>query len=1058
MKNNRLVFVFVCALVCSLSLSASLSAQTNLASVTGRVFDPNAAVIVEATVTARDVDKGIEITVQTNEEGIYHFASLAPGNYEFSVSKRGFKVIVKPAVTLHVADTVSMNFTMQVGDVKDIVVVEGGAPLLNTESAIVSTVVDRKFAENLPMNGRSFQTLIQLAPGVVLTANNGQDTGQFSVNGQRASSNYWMVDGVSANTGISAFATTGNGLGGSLGSSSVFGGTNSLVSVDALQEFRIQTSTFAPEFGRTPGGQISIVTRSGASQFHGAVFDYLRNDVLDANDWFANSKGLAKPKERQNDFGGMFSGPIFKDRAFFFFSYEGLRLRLPQTALTNVPDLNARQSAVPAMQPYLNAFPLPNGADNVATGVAQFNSSLSNPGTLDTYSLRIDHRLNDKLSLFGRYNYSPSALDQRGLAPFALSVVSASQITTQTATIGVTLSISPIAANDFRFNFSSTDSSSSFNTDNFGGAVPLASLPFPSAFTAQNAQLAFIILSLGSSSGFALDVGKNAHNRQRQLNVVDSESLQKDSHSLKVGVDFRRLSPQFGVATYGQTPLFFSVPAAETGNAFLNILFSRREANFLFRNLGVFAQDTWRIAPRLTLTYGLRWDIDFVPSPLNGPGLNAVTGFNINDLSRLALAPAGTAPFITRYGNVAPRVGIAYQALQSQRWQTVIRGGFGVFYDLATAEVGNLANFNAYPFAALGFVSGNFPLTPAAAVPPPITLPGPNSLLQAFDPSLQSPYALQWNVAMEQVLGGRQTITASYIGSVGRRLTQTALIFKPNLNYGSAQLVTNRATSNYNALQLQFQRRLSRGLQALASYTWAHSIDTASAGSIGNGANDLAGLSPNANRGPSDFDVRNSFSLGLTYDVPAPKINALANALLRGWSTENIVHTWSAPPVNVYYSSFTALSSGFATQVRADVVTGNPFYLYGPQYPGGKALNPTAFTTPAAFPFGQGSLGRNTLRGFGANQWDFAVHRDFAIHEAVKLQLRAEMFNVLNHPNFGMPVSNLGSPTVLNPQFGLSMQMLGRSLGGGIIGNGAINPLYQIGSPRSIQFALKLMF
>ncbi len=312
MKKKKVACLFACGFLCAFGLCASTPAQTVLASVTGRVLDPNAAAIVEATVTAKNIDTGIETTVQTNGDGIYHFSDLGPGNYEFSVSKRGFKVIVKPGVTLHVADTVSMNFTMQVGDVRETVTVEGGAPLINTESAAVSTVVDRQFGENLPMNGRSFQTLIQLAPGVVVTPSSAYDSGQFSVNGQRSGSNYWMVDGVSANIGISSGTITGSGFGGGLGSFNAIGGTNSLVSVDALQEFRIQTSTFAPEFGRTPGAQISILTRSGTNQFHGVLFDYFRNDILDANNWFnsAVAPALPKAKERQNDFGGTFSGPI----------------------------------------------------------------------------------------------------------------------------------------------------------------------------------------------------------------------------------------------------------------------------------------------------------------------------------------------------------------------------------------------------------------------------------------------------------------------------------------------------------------------------------------------------------------------------------------------------------------------------------------------------------------------------------------------------------------------------------------------------------------------------
>lgn len=393
------------------------SAQSPNATLRGQVVDSSGGTIAGANIDAVNPATNVRYSTRTNAEGMYVLPELAPASYEIQVSHAGFKTIVKPDVLLNVRDAVVINFTLPLGAVSERVTVEGGAPLINTESAAVSTVVDRQFAENLPLNGRSFQTLIQLTPGVVLTPSTAADFGQFSVNGQRAVSNYWMVDGVSANIGMSTLANSSNGLAGTLGSFSVFGGTNSLVSVDALQEFRIQTSTFAPEFGRTPGAQISIVTRSGTNQFHGSLFEYLRNDALDANDWFGNSRGLPKPKERQNDFGGTFSGPILKDKTFFFFSYEGLRLRLPQIRLTNVPDLTARTSAVSTVQPFLNMFPLPNGTDNTATGIAQFNASFSNPGTLDAYSLRIDHKLNENLGLFGRFNFSPSELHQRGLGP-----------------------------------------------------------------------------------------------------------------------------------------------------------------------------------------------------------------------------------------------------------------------------------------------------------------------------------------------------------------------------------------------------------------------------------------------------------------------------------------------------------------------------------------------------------------------------------------------------------------------------------------------------------------
>jgi Carboxypeptidase regulatory-like domain/TonB dependent receptor len=690
----------------------SALAQSESASVSGRVTDQQNAVIPNVEVELRNVDTNSTQTTKTNGDGIYSFPSLRPGNYVMSVRKEQFQTVSVTGITLNVQDNLSRNFVLQIGSSAVSVTVEANGININTTDASVSTVVDRQFAENLPMNGRSFQTLVQLTPGVVLVPVTQGDAGQFSVNGQRATSNYWMVDGVSANIGINAVAGAGQGVGGTVGSYSALGGTNSIVSVDAMQEFRIQTSTFAPEFGRTPGAQISIVTRSGANQFHGALFDYFRNDVLDANDWFADNKGLPKPKERQNDFGGTFSGPFLKDKTFFFFSYEGLRLRLPQTELTNVPDQTSRQNAIPAMQTFLDAYPMPNGPDNVATGVAQFNSSFSNPGTLDAYSLRIDHRVNEKLSLFGRYNYSPSGVDQRGSGENSLSTQSRSEITTQTGTAGLTWAISPAIVNDFRFNYSRTASVFSFSLDNFGGAVPPTSLPFPSGFSTQNASFGVVIAPLGFSSGAGIFVGHNANNLQRQLNIVDSVSVQKNSHSLKFGVDFRRLSPQITGFNYDQTGFFTTLGQEQSGNPLFTLLESRRPVTLDLRNLGLFAQDGWRVVPRLTFTYGLRWDVDFAPSSINGPSFEAVTGFNLGNLSNLALAPLGTPTFRTQYGNVAPRVGIAYQLSQRGDWQTVLRGGFGVFYDLATAETGNALPLLTFPFGALTRVFGaSFPLT-----------------------------------------------------------------------------------------------------------------------------------------------------------------------------------------------------------------------------------------------------------------------------------------------------------------------------------------------------------
>jgi hypothetical protein len=1077
-----------CLLLLLVSLAAnSALAQLETATVSGQVVDPSGLSIRGAEVKLVDIDRDTTTGTATRPSGLYTFPSVRPGRYRMEVTAVGFKVVNVTGVTVNVQDHLEQNFKLAVGSVSESVTVEGGAPLIDTESAAVSTVVDRTFAENLPLNGRSFQTLIQLTPGVVLTPSTTFDSGQFSVNGQRGASNYWTVDGVSANIGVGAISP-GNGLGGTLGSFSAIGGTNSLVSVDALQEFRIQTSTYAPEFGRTPGGQISIVTRSGTNQFHGTAFDYFRNDVLDANNWFNTSvtPAIPKAKERQNDFGGTLSGPIVKERTFFFFSYEGLRLRLPQTAFTDVPSHSARQAASPALQPFLNAFPLPNpNTADTGPNPAPFNTSFSNPASLDAYSVRIDHKLSDKINLFGRYNYSPSNIDGRGgqgTAADALSVLATTRYSIQTATVGVTWAISRVTADEFRFNYSRTNATGSFSLDNFGGATPLTSLPSPGPFNAQNSQFEFGISSL-ANDGFLIE-GRQLQNVQRQFNIIDNLFVVRGTHSLKFGVDFRRLSPLFNPNLYLQAAFFNDVPSAETGNLSFGLIESGLSGTLLFHNLGVFAQDSWRVAPRLTLTYGLRWDVDFSPSSINGPSLAAVTGYNLNDLSNLALAPSGTPPFSTKYGNIAPRVGVAYQVRNNQEKPTVVRGGFGVFYDLVSSEVGN-GIFGAYPFGAFNTLFAvppscpnstfTFPLDSCLAAPPPITQAQLSTLgasFSAFDPRLRLPYTLEWNAALEQGFGSQQTLSVTYMGSAGRRLIQTAEVNSPNPNFSQASLIGNTANSNYNALQVQYQQRLSHGFQVLASYTWSHSIDTASAGSF-NGANGLgAGLDPNANRGPSDFDVRNAFSTGLTYNVPFQTHNAFANAILHGWSLQSIVQAHSATPVSVYYSQFGQKLHSTSALIRPDAVPGIPLYLYGSQFPGGKIFNNTPnqgglacigpFCPPPTdnngIPLRQGNLRRNALRGFGLTQWDLGVHRDFPIRESLKLQFRAEMFNVLNHPSFAPPVGDLISPQSANPQFGTSTQLLGQYLSGGNVGGGAFSPLYQIGGPRSIQFALKLMF
>src|SRR5271156_3912997 len=311
-------------------------AQSPNGTISGTVFDPVGRVIVGVEITVLNDATRVQNFTKTNSDGVYVVPNLPPGSYRVQVAKLGFKTLIKPDITLNVQDALAINFTLPIGAVSETVTIEAGAPLVNTESASVSTVINQNLVQSLPLNGRSFNTLLQLTPGVVIAPSSSASQGQFSIAGQRTSANNFLVDGVSANFGVSQFFGLGTSGTGSAQAFSALGGTSSLVSVEALQEFRVETSSFAPEFGRSPGGQVVLTTRSGANDLHGGIYEYFRNDVLDANDWFADQAGEPKAAERHNDFGGYLGGRIFKDKTFFFFSYEGARLRLPQTEITEV--------------------------------------------------------------------------------------------------------------------------------------------------------------------------------------------------------------------------------------------------------------------------------------------------------------------------------------------------------------------------------------------------------------------------------------------------------------------------------------------------------------------------------------------------------------------------------------------------------------------------------------------------------------------------------------------------------------------------------------------------
>ena len=1034
MRVNRGVGLLVC-----LFLAASVSvAQSPNGTVSGIVLDPSGGLIVGADVLIINNATGVQYPGKANSEGYYVVPNIPPGTYRIQVSNTGFKTIIKPDIVIHVEDALAINFTLPIGAASEIVTVEGGAPVINTENASVGTVIDRNFVESLPLNGRSFNTLLQLTPGVVIAPASQAAPGQFSIAGQRTDANSFTVDGLSANFGVGQGQNLGQSGTGGAQAFSVLGGTSSLVSVDALQEFRIETSSFAPEFGRMPGGQVILTTRSGTNAFHGGVFDYFRNTVMDANDWFANAAGNPRAPERHNDFGGFLSGPIWKDKTFFFFSYEGARLDLPQTTVIQVPSEYARTTAPVAITPYLNAYPLPND-QTVTPGVytSPFTGSYAERATLNATSLRIDHAFNDRFSIFGRYNYAPSQIagPQSG-GSFSLSSFETTVVNTQTLTLGVNMMLSPRVSNTIRGNYSTQSSGQSYALTSFGGATPLnPSLLLGPGSTSDNDALFYL---LGASYLF---VGNAGASRTRQANLVDDLAMSVGSHQLKFGGDFRAL---FLNVDSPPNYLLYEVPSTQafvsTGLVPYFIPYIYRPVQFVTNAFSLYVQDTWKVAARLNVTYGLRWEMD--PAPIARGKTTLSAWQKVNDPASVNLAPSGTALWATTYGNFAPRFGVAYSL--TPQGDLVLRGGAGIFYDTGVGNSANLAFY--FPNEASGlFQNVPVPISNLTPYLPTISLQPPyKGFLLGSSPNLRLPRSYQWNVALEKSFGGKQAISVTYVGQAGRDLIREEALPLVNSNFSPGaflDLTVNDARSNYNALQIQYRRPLASRLQALLNYSWSHSLDNASndvtigiSNTIISGARDYAS---------SGFDVRQSFSGALSYDVPAAGKSGPIAVLTKDWSLNTVIVARTGFPFNAVLFAPSVLGTG--ALVRPDLVSGQPEWIAAAGAPGGKILNIKAFSIPSTAR--QGTEGRNDISGFGLTQLDLSLARKFPITERVRLQFRADAFNVLNHPNFTNPPGYIAyGPSELR-----SEAMLNQGLGG-------LNPLFQQGGPRSLQLSLKLTF
>jgi hypothetical protein len=1036
----RCVLIAAC---CLLGLAPGALAQSPTATIGGVVTDSTGAVVPAASVTILNAETG-QVRRTTTSDGRFTAASLQPGRYTVTVQSAGFRTLTVQDVVLGANETRTLDLELQIGSIDESVTVEGSS-LIDAETGTLGAHIDRHMVENLPLNGRSFNSLLALVPGAVLAKAAPGEDGQYSVNGQRTNANYYTVDGVSANAGVTPGSAVNRlSVAGTTPATTVLGGTNNLASIDAVQEVHVQTSTYAPEFGRMPGAQVSVVTRSGTNEIHGSLYEFLRNDALDANNWFANSRTLDKPPLRHNQFGGTVGGPILRDRTFFFVSYEALRLRLGLVGITAVPSPGARQRTPEALRGLIDAFPVSNGR-SLGHAVSEFHATYSNPTTVDATSVRVDHTINSHVSLFGRYNYAPSEGRVRGEGFDSLNEVGHVRIDTDSLTIGSIQVLGARVTNDLRANVGRTRTASLYTTDDFGGARPLSDAElFPGPFDRSTTTRA---LQVEADAYFF--VGKDALNRQRQLNVVDSLSVVAGSHQFRFGVDYRRIASVIDLNPYyfrtmidvALRPIDVEVPLVEVYTNFAD------KVTPVFENFSAYAQDTWKVTPRLALTYGVRWELNPPPKDpyIEGAFLATVTG---GPSSAQQLGP-GEPRWKTTYTNFAPRVSAAYEARSTPGWETILRGGWGVFYDLGTG----MARAPSIPssYKAVGYAP--YPIDDATLEPAPLQLTPPYggtfNRVPAFASHLHLPRTYQVNLTVEQALGADQVLSLSYVGAFGRELLWNQVLVDPNPEFHEVRETINGATSDYNALQVHLERRLSHGLSALASYTWSHAIDTESSEFA---VHPDAGVAdPNADRASASFDVRHVVAAAIAYDLPTPRVPNVAKALLAHWSVDAIVQARTAYPVNVLSGS--RLGPVFVGSGRPDVVPGVPAYLVDPNAPGGWRLNRDAFKpAPTNLVTGeqlrQGTLGRNALRGFGASQIDLALHRRVRVTGKLFGELRVEVFNLFNHPSFADPVARLNANAKF---FGRSLSTLSNGLGG-------LNAIYQVGGPRSIQLALKLQF
>lgn len=1041
-------FVFVAALVVAALIPACEAFGQVSATLSGTVTDPSGAAVGAAAITVINVGTGVARNTATDNAGRYDVYALPAGEYEVHAKKQGFSEEVRKGIELVVGQDATADLALKLGAISEQVVVNENAPIVNVTTADISGLVGEQQVKDLPLNGRSYDELMMLNPGVVnftwektggTGVSNSTTANDFAVSGNRPQQNLFLLNGVEYTGAAENNMTPG-------------GASGLLLGVDAVREFNVLRDTYGAEYGKHPGGQVSILTQSGTNQFHGNVFEFLRNNALDAPNYF-DVKGA--PRFQRNQFGTSAGGPLMKSKTFLFGNYEGFRENLDQTAVTDVPDANQKPTCTGAcagiVQQFLNVWPKANGPElllptGAASGIAVLNATPLATIREDFGTVRLDHVFSAANTFSGIYTVDDSHNNTATVFdPWATDITTLRE---QVFSIEETHAFSPSVLNTARFGYSRAGY---FFTGEPTPGTPAATAP---SFVAGH-PIGAVVVGGSAASNPATQLGlagsnngSNLHMARNLYTYEDRVTFTYGMHQFSVGAWFQQFqsNEMIALSQYGQAS-FTGLAALESGTI-STFLYDPAPTEMNWRALfaAEYFQDEMRITPKLTVTLGFRGETSTGWNEAHGRAANYLFTNGVistNPGIGNSALNVNNAHFLPE-----PRVGIAWSPLQ----KTVIRAGFGIYNDLQDAlgyRMDQNAPYNpTYTLSSLAVTS--LPLQPSVAAVPAAAKLVPGGV----QPDFKTPTLISYSLRVEQELTPNTSLTVGYVGGHGYHemigldanepipticpaapcpatyptgfgaLSGTPVpagsyyipLNAPKAN--PASILTNTWTwfaigdSQYNALEVDVNHRFSHGLSLRGVYTWSKALDDGDSLN-GTAAQNAPGLVSNpynlrADWGLATYDVRNTAVISAVYDLPfggghayANGFTGFANAAVSGWSVNSIVTAQGGFPFTPQLSYNPSNNGDNRNPVRpfinpafsGSVIEGNPNQWF----------NPAAFIAPPNNSGFYGNLGRDTLSGPGLATWDLSFTKDAPVRENFHVQFRAELFNILNRANFNTP-------------------------------------------------------